>query len=224
MKLICISSGSSGNSYLLTNSDETLIIEMGMPFKEVKKALDWNITSIVGAIASHEHGDHFHYHKEYEQAGIPIYAPFYTEVERLTLVEYGGFTIQGFPLVHSVPTYGFYITHEEIGKLLFITDTEYVPQNFLKLGINHILVEANYDKALVDEYVENRNHVFTGHMEIGTALDFIKANMTYSLKTVLLCHLSSRNSDGEYFIERLNKIVPTGVRTAIAEKGVEIEL
>lgn len=224
MKLICNGSGSSGNSYLLTNGKETLIIELGMPFKEVKKALDWNITRIVGAVVSHEHGDHFKNHKEYEQAGISTYVPFYTEVERLTPVKYGGFTIQGFPLIHSVPTYGFYITHKEIGKLLFITDTEYVPQNFSKLGVNHILVEANYDKTLVDEYAENRNHVFTGHMEIGTTLDFVKENMTDSLKTVLLCHLSGRNAEPYIFLERAKKIVPDGCTVAIAEKGLEVEL
>ena len=38
MQLKVIGSGSSGNSYILENETEALIIEAGLPFLEVKKA------------------------------------------------------------------------------------------------------------------------------------------------------------------------------------------
>ena len=51
MTLKCIGSGSTGNCYLLTsNSGETLIIDCGIPIKEIKKGLDWNVKGIVGAL------------------------------------------------------------------------------------------------------------------------------------------------------------------------------
>ena len=39
MKLKCLGSGSSGNCYILESDTEALIIEAGLPLKEVKIAL-----------------------------------------------------------------------------------------------------------------------------------------------------------------------------------------
>ena len=56
MKLKCIATGSSGNCYTLTaNNGETLIIDCGIPIKEIKKGLDWHIRGIKGVIISHTH-------------------------------------------------------------------------------------------------------------------------------------------------------------------------
>lgn len=55
MKLKVLGSGSSGNCYILENDTEALIIEAGVPFMEVKKALDFNISKIQGVVISHEH-------------------------------------------------------------------------------------------------------------------------------------------------------------------------
>lgn len=56
MKLICCGTGSSGNSYLITNGTETLVLDAGIPFKEVKIALGFNVRQIVGVLVTHEHG------------------------------------------------------------------------------------------------------------------------------------------------------------------------
>ena len=51
MKLKCLGSSSAGNCYTLTsNSGETLILDCGIPIKEIKKGLDWNIKDVVGVL------------------------------------------------------------------------------------------------------------------------------------------------------------------------------
>lgn len=55
MELICLGSSSSGNCYLLNSESECLVLEAGLPFKEVKKALDFNVSKIQGVVISHEH-------------------------------------------------------------------------------------------------------------------------------------------------------------------------
>ena len=56
MKLKCLGSSSAGNCYLLTsNNGETLILDCGIPIKEIKKGLDWHIRGIRGMIISHAH-------------------------------------------------------------------------------------------------------------------------------------------------------------------------
>lgn len=56
MKLKCIATGSTGNCYTLTSSSrETLILDCGIPIKEIKKGLNWHIRGIRGMIISHAH-------------------------------------------------------------------------------------------------------------------------------------------------------------------------
>lgn len=57
MRLKCLGSSSTGNCYPLTSdSRETLILDCGIPIKEIKKGLNWNIRGISGVIISHSHG------------------------------------------------------------------------------------------------------------------------------------------------------------------------
>lgn len=223
MQLIVVGSGSSGNSYVLTNGKESLVVECGLPFIEVKKRLDFNIKPIVGVVCSHEHTDHYKYAKEYELAGKKIFAPFKNEGK--LKIQFEGFKIQAFPLVHSVPCYGFLISHADMGKLLFITDTEYVPQNFSKVKVNHLLCEMNYCKDLVSE-TENQAkhmHVLSGHMEKNTTLKFINEciNIEY-LETVVLCHLSRDNADPDDF--RRSVEYETGIPVYVAKKDLVVDL
>lgn len=222
MKLKVLGSGSSGNCYILENRTEALIIEAGISFKEVKIALDFDISKIVGVIVSHEHSDHSKAVKEYEEAGIPVFRPYRSEMERQVGV-FWGFVIKSFPLVHDVPCFGFVISHLECGKLVYISDTEYVKYRFKNL--NHILVEANYSKDLLsesEEAVKKRNHVLAGHMEIGTACEFLRVNQNSDLRNVVLLHLSEDNADPEKFRNAAAKMVDCPVY--IAKRGIEIDL
>lgn len=52
----CIGTGSIGNSYALHNNNEVLLLDLGLPKREIVKALNYNISNIVGCVISHEHG------------------------------------------------------------------------------------------------------------------------------------------------------------------------
>lgn len=56
MLLKCLGSSSCGNCYLLKAENETLIVECGIKFKEIQKAMNFNISHIVGCLVTHEHG------------------------------------------------------------------------------------------------------------------------------------------------------------------------
>jgi len=55
MQLKIIRTGSKGNSYILENENEALLIEAGAPSMEVKKAINFNIKKIQGMLVTHEH-------------------------------------------------------------------------------------------------------------------------------------------------------------------------
>lgn len=157
MKLKCLGSGSSGNGYLLIASNgETLIIDPGIPIKEIKKALNWNVSCVVGAVCTHHHTDHAKSVKDLEQMGIPVLKPY--ESSKKISVDGAGWTIQYFELtdknrrfMHTntdgseCPCYGFLISHPEMGRLLYITDTELIKWRFY--DIHQILVDYIKSKA-----------------------------------------------------------------------------
>lgn len=230
MKLKCLGSSSAGNCYLLTSdSGETLILDCGIPIKEIKKGLNWNVKGVVGAICTHRHQDHSKSVADIRNMGIRVFNPALDIF--LDVVYFDDFTIRPFDLTtvdgrwtHTnadgveCPCYGFLITHKEMGKLLYITDTELIKWRFK--DINHILLGVNYDKDLVDADNPKANHVFRGHLSIDTACDFVKANYSDSLQNVIMCHLSSENSDRDSFIEKMKKVA-CGANMDVAERNKE---
>ena len=56
MKLTCLATGSTGNCYLLEHDKETLILDCGIPVKQIKQGLDWELGGIQGVLVSHAHG------------------------------------------------------------------------------------------------------------------------------------------------------------------------
>lgn len=242
MKLRCLGSSSLGNCYLLENDRECLILEAGLPLKVVKKALDFNISKIVGLLITHEHGDHSKYAKNFVKEGIPTATSIGTSRE-LKLpscaflhsgywYQYGGFTITPFPVVHdAMEPFGYIIRHQEIGTLLFASDTEYIRQNFRKLQLNHIMIECNYSQKIIDGRVYQgetvkglRDRVLQSHMELETCKEFIRQNQTVMLDNIVLLHLSDGNSDENQFVKEIQEVAGDRVNVFAADKGLEVNL
>lgn len=235
MRLKCLGSSSAGNCYLLTsNSGETLILDCGIPIKEIKKGLNWNVKDVVGVLCTHRHLDHSKSVKDFRQMGIRIYG-LYSKAVPMKTMKIGEFTVKPFDLTtvdgswthtdangEPCPIFGFLITHKEMGRMLYITDCELIKWKFK--DINHILLGVNYDKDLVDrDNTGKANHVFRGHLSIDTACDFVKANYSDSLQNVIMCHLSSENADRDSFIKKMKKVA-CGANVCVAERGLEILL
>lgn len=138
----------------------------------------------------------------------------------------GKFTVTPFNVPHDtdIECYGYMVEHEDIGKLLFLTDLEYCPYDFSKQKVNHILCEANYSMEFVDKNQPNYEHVLRGHMNIDTALDFISTNDNPALRNAVLIHLSDNHADSSVFREKTQKILKYGTDVYVAEKGLEVDL
>lgn len=222
MELRVIGSGSSGNCYLLTNGEESLVIETGLPFQKIKEHIK-DIRTIKGCITTHSHKDHCKYVKEYLDAGIVTGMPkevanqfeygfFIREWKDRMRTMFGNFQVDAFIVEHDVECYGFLIKHHEMGTMLFLTDTEYC--RYVFSGVNHIMVEANYSQKILDDNVAKgdipeslRNRIMKSHMSYDTAKRLVEANKSQSLYNVCLLHLSSHNSDRTAFFEEMKSIV-----------------
>lgn len=55
LSLKTISTGSKGNSYILKNNNDILLLDLGVTEKEIKKAIDFKISDVAGCVVSHGH-------------------------------------------------------------------------------------------------------------------------------------------------------------------------
>ena len=240
MKLKVLGSSSSGNGYILEASDGALVIECGMPLLEVKKALDFKIGRIAGAIVTHQHGDHSKFIAEYLKSAIRVCALkevfdahalkqriFCKEIKPMHGYRIGTFNVFVVPVEHDVPCVGFVIEHAEMGKMLFVTDTmmfEYRIPN-----LSHMMIEANYSDEILDYNIENgitpasmRPRLLQSHMEIKTTENILLSSNLDTVNDIILIHLSHNNSDAEQFKQRIMQ--KTGKSVIIARRGVCVDV
>ncbi len=240
MRMTCLGSGSSGNCYLFEASDGVLMLEAGVRFAEVKKALKFSISRIVGCLVTHEHKDHSKSLKDVIGCGIRVLAldevfqsqgianrSFCKSIEPMHGYKVGGFKVFAFPVAHDVPCVGFVIEHEEMGKLLFVTDTMMLEYRIPKL--NHIMLEANYADDILQYNIERgivpfamRDRLLHSHMELEAAKGIIRANEMSDVNEVILIHLSGNNSDAGRFEREISEV--SGKPTHVAAAGMSIEL
>lgn len=142
MKLHILGSDSSGNGYILQGKTCSLIIECGLPLSKVKEALEFDLSSVSGAIVTHCHSDHAKYAPEYMKAGIDVCSSLGTldtmefnhrmrVLKKMQKYNIGEFIVMPFDITHDAPEpFGYLISHIECGLVLFVTDTQYLKYKF----------------------------------------------------------------------------------------------
>lgn len=241
MELTVLGSSSSGNCYLFQNENEALIIECGIKFTEVTKALDFNLKKAVGCLVSHEHGDHSKYINDFLDSAIPVWTshgtskaleskikgyrlPLLLTAGKLTKI--GNFKVIPFNAKHDcAEPFGFYINHPEMGNTLFATDTYYLPNRFANL--NNILIECNYRMDILMKNVDAGRipalllkRTQESHFEYENCKNALLANNLTAVNNIVLIHLSDGNSNADEFKQGIQNA--TGKQVYIADKGLKL--
>lgn len=239
MKLKVISTGSIGNAYILQNDNEALLIECGVNIKQIKSALDYDLSKVVGCLVTHEHKDHCKSVNDVLKLGINVYSGTKTWMQilpensnRVKMISHGevfhvgNFQVMGFNVKHdAVEPLGFLIQHPDCGKVLFLTDTFYCKYTFS--GLNNIIIEANYSKAIIDakygpesgkEFLRNR--ILKSHFSLENCKDMLSANDLSKVNNIVLIHLSDSNSNEKQFHKEVYEL--TNKNVTVANNGMEI--
>ena len=239
MKLKIIGTGSKGNAYILKNENEALLIECGVNISDIKKALDFDLSKVVGCLCTHEHMDHSKAIWDVMKLGIDVYASsgtlksrYVDEQSRANPVvsrqnfKAGNFKIMAFDVKHDAKEpLGFLIEHPDCGRVLFLTDTFYCKYTFPNL--NNIIVEANYSKEIIDrkfgpesgkEFLRNR--ILKSHFSLENCKEMLSANDLSKVNNIVLIHLSDSNSDEKQFQKEVSEL--TGKNVTVASNGMEI--
>lgn len=233
-----INSGSKGNGYALISGEDVLLLECGVPAKDMLKTIDYQTSKVLGCLLSHEHGDHAKYIKQYMQYGVKVYGSdevqsnielIYGEkiegIKRMNRKKLGSFSVIPFRVPHGETDCDGWLIDTAEGRVLFITDAEYCPYDFSKMNINYGLIECNYSMDNISfehDEVKNRRVVQT-HMEVQTCKRLIQSINSESLRSIGLIHISAENGNPVRFKDEMRSQVDADVDIWIAEKGLEKE-
>ena len=236
MKIQMISTGSKGNSYLITTKENNYyLIDFGITLSKLKKYVD--IKELKAIFITHIHNDHILGLKNLKY-DIPIIAKGKTKeyLENnysLNLLDdninkFEDISFDFFELSHDVENYGI-IIKDKINELVYITDTGYIPQKYYSLlkDKSIYLVESNYDDEMnmhseYPYYLIQRIVSDIGHLSNYQTSKFLSNVIGKNTKKVLLIHLSEHNNTKEACLTAINKIVDFEV-SIINEEEVVID-
>lgn len=231
MKIHCIGSSSSGNSYVITSNGHKLIFELGCNFKEVLKAVDYDLTSIEGCLVSHCHSDHSAYITKAFGYQLEIYGnkdvvEKYPYVHLLTQnyrYSIGKFKVQCLKVPHNALCYSFIIKCPSGEKILFATDLSKF--NYKVSGCDVIMMEANYDENIIYEALARGEVVRSqseNHLEINGCMEAVERCVDTNTQLIILLHLSDGYSDEKRFQKMVHEA--TGKRVCVAHAGRVYEI
>ena len=214
LKITCLGTGSKGNSWIVDYDGELLIIDAGLSIKTIKKGIDYNLVAVQGVIISHTHHDHSMAVDDLRNCGLSVFTPFTVDYKSKT---FGHYRIQAFPVPHGdCECYGFYI---KVGnhRLIYATDLELIPYTFKKQELNTIIVECNYQDEYIDQLAENYQHKALDHAELKTTVGIVQANLTDSLRNVIITHMGETSCDANECCDAIRQVVPDTVNVDYAQ-------
>lgn len=242
MELFVLGTGSSGNAYLLQAGSSALLLEAGLPIRQIVRSTpDWQ--RVRGCLITHEHGDHAKSAEAVAQMGVKTYMSAGTAeaihkdgcltefnvVQMLSAVTVGEFTVMPFETQHdAAEPCGYLIRYEPTGEtVLYATDTYYLRQTFP--GVHYWIVECNYVDELMDAQQEDgkltpalRGRLKKSHMSLRRLKDTLAANDLTATRKIVLCHLSDERSDEKRMVGEIAAL--TGKETIAASNGMVIDL
>lgn len=232
IEITALASGSRGNCYHVTDGAAPLLLECGIPIKEIQRGLDFQLSGISGVLISHEHKDHCKSVADVMKSGIDCYMSQGTaealgiNSHRVKVVKpreqfkLGSWAVLPFETQHdAVEPLGFLLANTAGDKLLFATDTYYVRYRFS--GLTHIAVECNYAADILAENVASgavptalKNRLLQSHFSLDNVKEFLRANDLSRVQEIWLLHLSDGNSDAERFKREIQELTGKPVYVA----------
>jgi phosphoribosyl 1,2-cyclic phosphodiesterase len=233
-----IGSSSGGNCYRISSRKSSLLLDCGLPVAQIRKALNFGLSSVSGCLVSHEHGDHAKSVPDLLKYGIDVYMSAGTcealggdpdcSPHRLHIIKagvqfgIGSWTVLPFETVHyCAEPLGFLISDGAGEKIVFATDTAYIRQKFT--GLNYIMVECNYSLDALQERMNTGDitkcqydRIIKTHFGLDNVLEFLKANDLSKVKSIHLMHMSDDNINEAHAVREVQRL--TGIPVFACQK------
>jgi phosphoribosyl 1,2-cyclic phosphodiesterase len=234
MQIDVLASSSLGNAYIVSDGETSILLDAGIPYKELQAKSDFKVNEVAACFISHEHGDHSKAVKDLIKGAIDVYALPETLSELGVLdhhrthpvapnetIDVKTFKIMPVMMHHDVPCIGYMVYSEKTNeRLFFATDTYKITIN--PQSVDYLIFEINYQKEIVNELVNQgkmessiRARLLFSHFELSKALKWLNRIDKSRLKRIYVAHLSGGHSNAEKIKNAV--IAETGVPTTICD-------
>ena len=231
MKICVLSSGSRGNSTLITTDQSKILIDLGTSSLYVEKELERlsiNPYDLDGILVTHIHVDHIKGLKVFVKKYNPT---LYVTEKLLGLLEeqIGKFNyvlyedkkafikdicVDVIKTSHDAEeSVGFIIKNKD-RSVVYITDTGYINQKYFDALTNKdvYILESNHDIKMLREgpypyYLQQRVISDKGHLSNKQASDYLAKFIGDNTKKVVFAHISEKNNSEEKVIETFNETI-----------------
>ncbi len=234
-----LASGSKGNSLLVQAGDTNVLVDVGISYKKIDKALGnlgLKAQDLSAVFITHEHTDHISGLLNFNKvARVPIFArektwyavPFLREIDRSCCrllgkndMIIGALTVRSFSVCHdAAEPVGFNFFYNE-QKCTLLTDLGFADSNIKNAcrDSDVIVLEANHDLDMLNcgrypRFLKDRIRGSRGHLSNNDA-GFLLGDIAGKKKMkAYLVHLSEENNNPNLAFNTVNDI--------LAAKGLE---
>lgn len=234
MLLKVVGTGSSGNCYILKDGDKYLILDAGVNYQWILRAIHHDTRNVLGCLITHEHLDHACAVPRLLRYGIDCYGTKGTAsvlpgvssggCSQDRIRQLGQFLVKEIPVNHdAIEPCGFLIFNQRTGeRLLYATDTYYLLNRFPH--IHYWLIECNYcdDLVTMDTNPVLARRLMTSHMSLDSLCKLFEANDLHDCQKIVLCHTSLERGDPKRMTETVHNLTHKPV--IMAKAGLQIEL
>lgn len=226
-----LSSGSIGNCLVIYDSrGKYILVDVGIGYKDILRGLSWDLNNCVLTLTSHSHKDHSQSLARFIKNGIPCYSN--SDVCGLfkdcllldRMVKRDDFKVQTFDLVHNVPNSAFIIDTIDKIRILYCTDTQYIPKRVK--DVNIAVIECNFDDdVILDNMCEGKGNrsQYENHHSLDRCVEYLRAINNVELTQIILWHPSSTNLNKEKAVARVKEELGFD-SVVMAEKGLELQI
>lgn len=214
MKFQCLGTGSSGNCYLIQLGSSYILLDAGVQFKKITKAI--NLNNLDFAFISHEHKDHSLCEENLRYRAVSILNG-NTIQDFVKIAKFSQFSAELsiflFPLEHGECKNGGIIIKkngnskgEQAECVLYATDFTVCKYDLSAFKFTSVIVECNYLKEKVidtPEFMRTKENIYR-HLSLeGCDLFLSKLDLS-QCKEIILCHFSDNYSDAIYMGSYIN--------------------
>lgn len=230
MRAIILGSGSKGNSTLLIGNNKKILIDVGFSYPKMLMNLNEygvNPKDIDAILITHTHKDHIAGLASFtKKNNIMVYTnekmlPELSKLVNEDLIKVmddkysiGEFNIESIHTSHDAPGSIGFIINDNKSNLVYITDTGYINEKYLKKIINKDLYifESNHDinMLMTGPYpyiLKQRVLSDKGHLSNEQSGNYLKDVIGDNTKRIILAHLSEINNTKELALKTVKTII-----------------
>lgn len=209
MNFALLASGSKGNCCLIKDENSSIIIDCGSTKTYLKKCfekLDFDYLGSDALFVTHTHTDHISQLKMFESittyARCTLDTNHFNQISTFEEVKVNTLKVKELPLSHDSEIVSGFIVENEDKKLVYVTDTGYIKEEYLPLMKNadYYIFESNHDVEMLMQtrrpmYVKQRIIGDQGHLCNEDCAEILANVIGDKTKEIVLAHISEEGND-----------------------------